>query len=412
MDNSSRPAKRQAARPTVPFTGSCAPLAQKGGSVKKTVRPSKSWKARLSALKSWRPSAALKAGALFGLICCISLHMTWSFIHVPGPIQQQEQQKVQAKPLPDNESLNTSELSAGNLLQHYENSLDFGLAVSTNKYLFRYQERNGRGSLNRTDLATGQTKPVLSGYPVKGLQIVADRLYMVMEEKDDQGNYSQVIAYSSIEDFSITPVTTTRAPFITSFTSDGENLYYTVNGEYIIYRCDSNNAIEKMYETDNKGVTPHILGIRQGRLYYVNGQYMASLGLNSRKNTIITTQYASVEQYPIMTEEGIIAFYNLARTRVDRIDYEGKFQQTVVNEQNIAAMNDGRLRSLNYASGHLFMATKNKVWVTTATQGTPAQVVDVTATTEQIYVGNDVLVSETSPGQGQKITNIVYLLAA
>lgn len=346
---------------------------------------------------------------LFAAVACGALKVTYDFIRIPPGETQEKEETAAVEAAADEGGLYSIGQPAGNLLQHYSNHIDFGLAASNDKYLFKYQENNGRSCLLRMDLNTGSAKVVLSGYLVKGLNIVNDKLYMIMEQKDGD-DYYQMLAWSDIENISVTPIKTTKADFIVSYLSDGENLYYTINNDYYIYKADSSSAIEKLYQADTGGVTPHLLGIREGRLYYVNGQGLWSLGLNSKEHRLISSQYSSAEQYPILTDEGILAFYNLAHTRIDKIGYDGKYIETMADEAQIAEA--GGVDSINYSSGYLFMEAKGNLYYTNGKQGRLSRLEEVSGVTEAFYLTDDAIITETQENGNPTATKIVYLLAS
>ncbi len=346
---------------------------------------------------------------IFLLIAICGIVLTINFIK-PPPYEEESTmvtEPISEKPQKDGNEEQKGN-SSGNLVQHNYGSDKFGLVASNNKDIFKYQIKNKTPCLTRTNIKTEEEDIILTGYPVKSLNLIKNKLYMILEQIEDNKTY-QVIAYMDITNNSITPINTTKATEIYSFVSDGENLYYTIKNDNAIYKADKDYAITKIGYSNSKGDTPFLFGIKEGKLYYVNGIEMCTIGIQTNQIEVISYQYCSIEQYPMLTNSGIISFYNLAHSQIDLIGFDGIYLKTLVSE-DIKTYPHG-IDSINFSSGYLFFKANESIFYLDK-EGNTQELKDIDSGTENIFLTDEYIVFEKTKNNTALFSKIIWLLSA
>lgn len=348
--------------------------------------------------------------SIFSLVAIFAIVLTVTFIKPPPYEEDTEtlEETIEKVEKDKNESQVGNE--SGNLIQHYNGSTLCGLVESDNKYIYKYQIINNNKCLTKTNIETKKMDIILTGYEIKSLSLVKDNLYMIVEQYVDEEVY-QMIGYININNLAITTIKTTQSKEIVSFTSDGDNIYYTIKDDFYIYKVDSDNAVEKLFLSNKKGETPFILGINDGKIYYVNGIEMCTLGIHSHKNTIISSQYCSIEQYPILTKDKIICFQNLAHTKLDILNLDGTYKQTVLDETKINTLSS-RIKSINYSCGYIFLLTDNNIYYLNKQDFSINQLKEAIPKTNQMYFTDEYVIIENTEYGEPLYYKIVWLLAS
>lgn len=348
--------------------------------------------------------------SIFSLVAIFAIILTTNFIKPPVFEDEKEISEESTEKIEKDKEESQVGNDSGNLIQHYNNQNMYGLVESDNKYIYKYQIINKNKCLTKTDIETNKTDIILTGYEIKGLNLIKDNLYMIVEQYVDD-KVCQMIGYINTNNLAITTLKTTQSEEIISFSSDGENIYYTVKNDFYIYKVDTDNAIEKLFLSNKKGETPFILGINNGKIYYVNGIEMCTLGIHSHKNDIISTQYCSVEQYPILTKDKIICFQNLAHSRLDILNLDGTFKQTVLDETKINSLSS-RIESINYSCGYIFLLTNNNIYYLDKKDFKINQLKEAIPKTNQMYLTDEYIILEKSEYGDPEYKKIVWLLAS
>lgn len=345
---------------------------------------------------------------VFILIAIMSIILTVLFIRPPTIDSEQEQTTSEIVYKEDGKEESTGNLE-GNLLQHYNNSEDYGLVASNNKYVFKYEKLNNKDCLTRTDLKDMSKDIILTGYKVKNLIIINKNLYFIMEQYTDNSK-SQVIAYMNIDKETLNTINSTRVKEIISFVSDGKNLYYTTGSDYNIYKVNEDNVVETVCSTKSTGENPFIIGIKEGKIYYVNGIELCKVGINSRQKEIISNEYCSTEQYPILTENYIYCFYDLEHTRLDVIDHNGNFVKTIFNLSEQTQI-QSRIDSMNYSCGYIFLLSNKKIYYIGKEDNSINLLSEANANTNQMYFTDEQVILEDKEYGNVVAHKIVWLLA-
>ena len=346
---------------------------------------------------------------IFSLVALGSIKLTVDFIKPPPQEDVQTTlEETTVKVEKDKDETLVGNLT-GNLIQHYEGTKDYGLVASNNKYIFKFQEINNTNCLTRTKIKDGKLDIVLTGYKVKSLNIIKNNLYMIVKQYEDGKPY-EVISYMDIEKSNLNPINETKTESILSFVSDGKNIYYTIKDDYNIYKIDKDNIVTKLYETDKSAEIPFIIGINNGLLYYVNGFELCSLGIHSRTNTVLSNQYCSIEQYPILNKDHIVCFYDLAHTRLDVINLDGTYKQTII-EKNQTKQIQSRINSINYSCGYIFLSTDDAIYYLDK-HNSLNEFKEAKPKTSTMYLTDEYIILENSENTNPEYHKIVWLLAS
>ena len=331
---------------------------------------------------------------VFFLVAVVSVVLTVKFIDPPFTVETEEETEEVILKVEEDRDEQMVSTNTGNIFQHYENSEKFGLVDCNNKYVFKYQVLNSKPCLTRTSLKNDSMDIVLTGYEIKNLNIVKNKLYMVVQQYIDEYP-TEVIAYMDVEKTNFTPINETRMNNIYSYMSDGKNIFYTTTDDYWIYMVNKDGFVSKVYQTNKNAEPAFIIGIKDGLIYYVNGQELCSVGIHSRQFKQLSTQYCSVEQYPIIVDDSILCFYDLNHTRVDFIDLDGRYKQTLVEKGQTKEIRS-RIDSLNYSCGYIFLLADDEIFYLNKNDYSINKLTEAKPKTEQMCFTDEYLILEGS----------------
>lgn len=350
---------------------------------------------------------------IFSLVAVMAVTLTLLFIKPPKS-NAEEQTTTQASEevvIEDGDESYVGSL-CGNTIQHYENETDMGFVASNNKYSYKYCIINDRKCLIKTNIKDNETDIIITGYAARNLNIIKNNLYMIMEQYDEDGSSYDVIAYLNINDDSLNTISTTKTDKITSYISDGTHVFYTTDDSYKVFQADTEGAIKTIAETNRKAEYPLIIGINNGKILYVNGIEMCSLGIRSHKTSIVSKQYCSIEQYPIVTKEGIYSFYNLAKNRIDLINFDGTLNKIILDTKDTIKFSSG-IKSMNYSCGYIFFNADNSIYYLDKKENySVKQFNEARPKTNQIYLTDEYMIIDNEKYGSPEIIKMIWLFAS
>lgn len=309
--------------------------------------------------KKLRITASLLSVFIFILVSVLAVFLMVKFITPPQTSEQTKQEEItENKKIEEDQGEKQVGTLNGNMFQTNKFGLQSTIA-SDDINIYRYST-SLKNALVKTDMKENKTSAVLSGYEVKHLTIVKNNLFFAMSQYDDEGSKYFSIAYLNTKDDSVNIIKSTASDDITSIVSDGKYIYFTRN-DYQIYQTDTDENTVKLFKTSSSANYPVLIGINNGKLYYINGSTMCSLGIHSKQNQVISLQYCSEEQMPILTDDGIISFTTLAKNQIDKISFDGELIQTLITEEKLPS-ESLRIDSMNYYNGYVFLSIDNHVY--------------------------------------------------
>lgn len=315
--------------------------------------------------------------------------------------------------------LNMEGNTSSNLSQHYQDSISSnfesnGSMVITKKYIYKTEKINNKYVISQIDKKTEETFPLISGYECRNLINIGDYIYCIVKSQNSEEIIVDKIAKVSLKGEEIQFFESTESLSITSMVSDGDSIYYTKSDNSNIYKINLTGDIYSyIYTLENSNNNPYLFGIKDSKLYYVDGYEMAALDLYEYTKTNISYQYSSKNLNPILVDNNIYAFDTLSKTSLSTINLDDNSITNIFgpDELKVANITLTDNTNINYYKNYLFFNKGTDIYYISLKDKKINLLKDVKTTSKVLYFDDNSIITEEDK-YGACIKNeITWLLA-
>lgn len=256
---------------------------------------------------------------------------------------------------------------SGNVFQKYDiNDEEYGLLCYDDDYYYTTNILKNKYVLNKVNKNNiSDTFPILSGYKVKNMISVGDYIFGVVNAVNEEDILMDQIVKISKSGDGKEIYSSTQATFITSMISDGKRIFFTKENDHYIYSINTDGTeTQKIVKISINKDNPILFGIFEGKIYFVDGESVSTLDIETKEIETISKSLTSIKQNPIMYKNKIYYLTSLAGKGISCLNIATRESIVVVDENEMYDLTkiNSNILNLNYNSGILFYTYNNKIY--------------------------------------------------
>jgi hypothetical protein len=348
--------------------------------------------------------------SIYGTAVFLNINFNNNDSMIENKEELQEKEKSNLLTIKGNTSGNLSQCYQDNVSDKRDNN---GGMIISNEYIYKTQKINDKYIINKINIETGDSFPILSGYNCRNLLLLNNYIFCIVETQNDQDIICEKIAKISIDGNEIVFFDSTESQEITSMLSDGDEIYYTKKDNNYIYKINLSGSIYTyIYKITEKSKNPYLFGLNKGKLYYVDGYEMASINLTNYSKEHISYQFCNIKQNPILEDNKIFVFKDLVKSELVYIDLENNENISIFSINDLTKFNitSSNITNINYYKNIIFFNFNNEVYYINIDTKQINKIAGITSYSKVLYFNNNYIYTEVEKYGNVQKNAIAYVL--